>query len=369
MTQICVATIPIALSHGEATATQMTRSRAASTTQATTFRNGDSATLALTAAPTERGLWKDGVRGTFTDNTRSADRILYRNTTCDSVIGGDSAREGNSQFPFIGTCNAFRLYNRVLTTEELAVNTAVDAVRFRGATPATLTLPAGWAFDAQGNLLKTVTVSAIGGTVCLGDGAPAAFASTNIVQDASSVTLTFTAAADAGYEFVDWEGDTDAIVSSDGMEVTVDCSGAVSLYAVFRSTSDISPTFTAQGQYATNGLVAWFDGYENAGFGQHSTAATTWKDLSGNGNDASVDTTPVGWGETCYTNIATLRYAFLLFWQLQGHRLEYREAERKVAAVVRQRAEPCKHRRACPERGDCILRALRPNDADGVQGR
>ena len=275
------------------------------TTQATTFRNGDSATLAFTAAPTERGLWKDGVRGTFTDNTRSADRILYRNTTCDSVIGGDSAREGNSQFPFIGTCNAFRLYNRVLTTEELAVNTAVDAVRFRGATPATLTLPAGWAFDAQGNLLKTVTVSAIGGTVCLGDGAPAAFVSTNIVQDASSVTLTFTAAADAGYEFVDWEGDTDAIVSSDGMEVTVDCSGAVSLYAVFCSTSDISPTFTAQGQYATNGLVAWFDGYENAGFGQHSTAATTWKDLSGNGNDASVDTTLVGWGETCYTNIAT----------------------------------------------------------------
>ena len=274
------------------------------TTQATTFRNGDSATLAFTAAPTERGLWKNGIRGEFTDNSRSASEIVYRNTTCDSVIGGDAARDG-AQVPFHGTCNAFRLYNRVLTTEELAVNTAVDAVRFRGANPATLTLPSGWAFDAQGNLVKAVTVTAYGGTICLGDGPAAATFTTNIVQDASSVTLTFTAAADAGYEFGGWEGDTDAITASNGLEVTVDCSGPVSLFAVFRSAGGVSPTFTAQGQYATNGLVAWFDGYDNAGFGQHSTTAIIWKDLSGKGNDASVDTALVGWSDTCYTNIAT----------------------------------------------------------------
>ena len=273
------------------------------TTQATTFRNGDSATLAFTAAPTERGLWKNGVQGTLT--TTDNREIVYRNTTCDSVIGGDAAREGVNQFPFHGTCNAFRLYNRVLTTEELMVNTAVDAVRFRGADPATLTLPQGWSFDAQTNLLKAVPVTAYGGTVCLGDDPAAATVATNIVQDASTVTLTFTAAADAGYEFVGWEGDTDAITSSNGLEVTVDCTAPVSLFAVFRSTDGVSPTFTAQGQYATNGLVAWFDGNENAGFGQHSAVATSWKDLSGNGNDASVNTALVGWSDTCYTNIAT----------------------------------------------------------------
>ena len=273
------------------------------TTQATTFPNGDSATLALTAAPTERGIWKDGALAalTTTDNRE----ILCRNTTCDSVIGGDSARPGDWQCPFIGTCHAFRLYDRVLTADELAVNAAVDAVRFRGANPATLTLPAGWAFDAQGNLVKTVLVSAIGGTVSLGDEPAAAMVTTNVIQDASSLTLTFTATAAAGYEFVGWEGDTNAITASNGLEVTVDCTDPVSLFAVFRSTGGISPTFTAQGQYATNGLVAWFDGYENAGFGQHSATATTWKDLSGRGNDATVDMTLVGWGETCYTNIAT----------------------------------------------------------------
>ena len=272
------------------------------TTQSTTFPNGDSATLALTAAPTERGIWKDGALAalTTTDNRE----ILYRNTTCDSVIGGDSARPGDWQCPFIGTCHAFRLYDRVLTTEELAINAAVDAVRFRGADPAALTLPAGWSFDARGNLVKTVSVSAIGGTVSLGDGPGATTFTTNFIQDASSHTLTFTATADAGYDFVGWEGNTDAIISSNGLEVTVDCSGPVSLFAVFRSTGGVSPAFTAQGQYATNGIVAWFDGYENAGFGQHSATATTWKDLSGRGNDATVDTTLVGWGETCYTNIA-----------------------------------------------------------------
>ena len=275
------------------------------TTAATaSFASGDSATLALTAAPVERGLWKNGVRGTFTDNTRSADEIVSRITTCESAIGGDSNRSGNYQYPFIGTCHAFRVYDRVLTAAELAVNAAVDAVRFRGADPATLALPVGWAFDAQTNLVKTVSISALGGTVRLGDGPAAPAFTTNIVQDASSVTLTFTAAADAGYEFVAWEGDSDAIVSENGMEVTVDCSGPVSVFALFRSTSGFSPTFTAQGQYATDGLVAWFDGYENSGFGQHGATATTWRDLSGNGNDAEVDTTLVGWSDTCYTNIA-----------------------------------------------------------------
>jgi hypothetical protein len=225
------------------------------TTQATTFRNGDSATLALTAAPTERGLWKNGVLGTFTDTSKSASEIVYRVTTCNSAIGGDAAREGNSQFPFIGTCHAFRLYNRVLTTEELAVNAAVDAVRFRNADPATLTLPAGWSFDAQGNLVKTVSVSAIGGTVCLDDGPAATTVTTNLIQDASSHTFTFTATADAGYEFVGWEGNTDAIISSNGLEVTVDCSGPVSLFAVFRSTSGGSPRSRRKG--STRPTALW----------------------------------------------------------------------------------------------------------------
>ncbi len=258
-----------------------------STTSATTFGNGESATLALTTAPTERGIWKNAALGTFSNTARSADEIVNRNTTCNSCIGGDF--RGGSGLPFIGTCNAFRLYNRVLTADELAVNTAVDAVRFRGANPATLTLPAGWSFDAQTNLLKTVTVSALGsGTVQLGDGAAAATVTTNVVQDAPATTLTITAVPSAGYAFRAWGGDTDAITSENGAEATVTCIEPITIYAVF--SPDTPPaTSTADYDYVTNGLVVWYDGADNAGVGVHNGTTSTWTDLSGNNRDATLD--------------------------------------------------------------------------------
>lgn len=38
--------------------------------------------------------------------------------------------------------------------------------------------------------------------------------------------------------------------------------------------------------YVQTGLLAMWDGIENAGFGQHSDTLDVWKDLSNNGNDA-----------------------------------------------------------------------------------
>ena len=41
--------------------------------------------------------------------------------------------------------------------------------------------------------------------------------------------------------------------------------------------------------YVQDGLVVQFDGIENAGSGAaHDDAATTWKDLSGNGRDGTL---------------------------------------------------------------------------------
>ncbi|MBR1587523.1 MAG: hypothetical protein IJ658_04270, partial [Kiritimatiellae bacterium] len=247
------------------------------------YANGDSATVALTTAPAERGLWKNGVFGTFSDTSQSALEIVNRSTTCPSAIGGDFRTGG--QVPFIGTCHAFRVYDRVLTPDELAINAAVDAVRFRGADPATLTLPNGWAFDAQANLVKTVSASALGGTVCLAGGADAASFTTNVVQSAESPTLALTFAPDAGYEFVAWGGDTNAFLSVDGLEVVVDCSEPATVYAVFRPSAPPTAS-TADADYVTDGLVAWYDGADNAGAGVHSGTAATWTDLSGNNRDA-----------------------------------------------------------------------------------
>ena len=269
------------------------------TTAATVaFRNGDSATLALTTAPTERGLWRNAVLGTFSDTTQSEMPIVNRTNTCNSCIGGDF--RGGSSVTFIGTCNAFRLYDRVLTQGELAINAAVDAVRFRGADPATFTLPAGWSFDAQTNLVKAVAVSALGGTITPAGGVAVVSFATNVVQGAGTPTLTFTAVADAGYEFMAWGGDTDAIVSANGCEVTVRVDEPLSLYATFRP--DTPPTAsTADYNYVTDGLVVWYDGADNAGVGVHDGTTSTWTDLSGNNRDATLNAA-LGWVANGWTN-------------------------------------------------------------------
>lgn len=75
--------------------------------------------------------------------------------------------------------------------------------------------------------------------------------------------------------------------------------------------------------YVQDGLIAMFDGIENAGWKTHDANATVWKDLSGNGNDVDVDLTQASWedgflnvtGTTCtrdeeITNIATLEVLF-----------------------------------------------------------
>lgn len=80
--------------------------------------------------------------------------------------------------------------------------------------------------------------------------------------------------------------------------------------------------YTAK-DYVQGGLVAMWDGIENAGWGVHDPSATTWIDLSGNGNDIDVDLTQSSWedgflnvtGTTCtrdeeITNIATLEVLF-----------------------------------------------------------
>lgn len=48
-------------------------------------------------------------------------------------------------------------------------------------------------------------------------------------------------------------------------------------------------------QYLRSDLTAYWDAYENAGFGQHDANATTWKDLSGNGLDWTINLSAATW--------------------------------------------------------------------------
>ena len=52
--------------------------------------------------------------------------------------------------------------------------------------------------------------------------------------------------------------------------------------------------------YVKNGMQVWYDAINNTGSG-HSNSTTTWKDLSGNGNDAQITTTgsSLNWHNNC----------------------------------------------------------------------
>ena len=57
------------------------------------------------------------------------------------------------------------------------------------------------------------------------------------------------------------------------------------------------------GRYVTDGLIAWYDGIDNAGSGNHDNSATVWKDLSGNGYDGTVGAN-VAWIANGWSNAA-----------------------------------------------------------------
>lgn len=193
-------------------------------------------------------------------------------TSATSVIGGDPSRDNMA---FRGTYNALRLYDRVLTAEETAVNAAVDAIRFNGASPGDFTLGGGWSFDGRGDLCVTVTAAASG------DGSVSGSAT---VKQYSTTTLTATPAS--GAVFQRWMGDTDAITSGSIYDaiVTVTAADPVALTAVFAT-----PAASSASLYVQDGLVAAYDGIDNAGTGSHDSSATTWADLTGNGNDGACD--------------------------------------------------------------------------------
>lgn len=75
-----------------------------------------------------------------------------------------------------GIYNSVRIYGRPLSDDEIAVNNAVDRIRYCGATVENFTLPDGWRFVTAGgdtNLEKRLSVSvknARGGTVSLNGG-------------------------------------------------------------------------------------------------------------------------------------------------------------------------------------------------------
>ena len=85
--------------------------------------------------------------------TRSGEKAHFSSGMGKSTCLG----RGTSSTPFQGEYCAIRLYSRALSEPEIALNAALDRVRFNGGTPR---LPDGWRWDpSTGRMLSRVTVS------------------------------------------------------------------------------------------------------------------------------------------------------------------------------------------------------------------
>ena len=179
-----------------------------------------------------------------------------------------------------GTYYDIRIYGRCLSDDEIAVNRAVDQVRFFGADASQISLPTGWAFDVDGDsvrLLKArVATASTGGSVSV-DGGESGASVDFWCEVGCSTNIALVATPDAGYEFVRWTGcvteDAKSTDAATTMAVTGDVRAEFRRIGTYRLNAE---------SYVTNGLVAQWDGEFNVAAGApHSASAATWQSLVG----------------------------------------------------------------------------------------
>ena len=164
-----------------------------------------------------------------------------------------------------GTINSIRVYNRVLTDEELAWNRMVDESRFFGPeTPPATNVVVASSIDGLAGVEASGAYS-VSGQYTL--------SATNMVVDGILYTPT-------GYLLQEWNQEAD-----DWGEATLR-SGSL---CTVEEDAKVRITWQWRPVYIEDGLVLHYDGILNAGVGQpHSPSATVWKDLSPSGNDAEI---------------------------------------------------------------------------------
>ena len=181
--------------------------------------------------------------------------------------------------PFFGSIYAVRVYNRRLTNEEIAANHLVDALRFKGDT--TAITPVETALNEtgrrEGDLLDTSGGFSPPFTSRLTTGADGdiAFSVPPIIPPASS-DLPRWGRVTGGTLYEVENGTATAVATTTSTNLVHARSGKL-LRVVWDVTYEDVPADTSL--YATDGLLACWDGIANVGSGLHDSAATAWKDL------------------------------------------------------------------------------------------
>ena len=230
------------------------------------------------------------------------DSMYWSGSVCTNTwIGGRMDYDVNSDAQTTNyTVHALRFYNRVLTAGEVAYNGAVDRLRFRGLSKD------GFAYRlVSGNVQCQLRawMNGMGGTISMDGGAVVTDrVETAWVAFGTAQTATFTATPDAGWTFVGWTGDVDAIVSGTANDRTVIVSATYG--------AAIQAVFTTTRKYVQDGLIGFWDSLENAGLGHFDPNVTAWKDLTGISGDFNLNAASGVFGTNALYKVRRGRMAF-----------------------------------------------------------
>ena len=192
----------------------------------------DSATISVTYGSTycvyQNGAVSDGTSGESNSWSQNDD------PGGSMSIGGRAITWGSADVSTYGyDVNAIRMYNRVLTADEVRQNYEVDSIRFRGVVPEGAV---NYRVDPVDESMVDcrLSLAMVGGGISVND-----------AEGVSSATLwpmlgdfvVLSAECDAQHDFVGWVGDTNAIVNgtAESSVVTVRVDRALSLNAVTRA--------------------------------------------------------------------------------------------------------------------------------------
>ena len=174
-----------------------------------------------------------------------------------------------------GTIHAVRVYDRMLSPDEMKANALLDLVRYEGQDPEQVAWPEGFRYFGtdQSLRVRVKVVAQKGCLVSVNGGAPV-----RQFDDWLHRGRDFTVAVLSSSE-TSSGGGAGTVLEQKTMKVDVPC-----ILSFPEEACNIPAT-----AYSREGLVLHYDGFENAGAGlPHDADARIWKDLSPSENDAAL---------------------------------------------------------------------------------
>lgn len=202
--------------------------------------------------------------------------ILVGSGTTDKNDGGSGDRR------FTGTIYSVRIYDKALSNAELAWNRALDEARFHNAA----SVPES-AFCASAVPDAVVATSIVGASGAESSGCYVVDDDGHTFRAAPFASVGGASYACTGYTLAAWDnaqGAWGAPVAHDGeYSVFVAAGDKVRIEWQWKASDG-----SLDAGYVTDRLAIRLDGIDNAGVGVHDAFAAVWKDLSGNGRDATL---------------------------------------------------------------------------------